>query len=91
MFKEFQPIQDWWGKEKDGFQSRLETEQAWKVSIEEIKSRNFNLDISNPYVKKTINQDPNLLLAKYKEQQNQIQDLRNELKAILKKALSGEG
>ena len=91
MFKEFQPIQDWWGKEKDGFQSRVETEQAWKVSIEEIKSRNLNLDISNPFVKEKINQDPYLLLAKYKEQQNKIQDLRNEIKAILKKSLSGEG
>ena len=90
MFKEFQPIQDWWGKEKDGFKSRVETEQAWKVSIEEIKLRNFNLDISNPFVKEKINQDPNLILAKYKEQQNQIKDLRYQLKTILEEALMGE-
>ncbi len=81
---EFQPIKDWWGTEKDGFQSREETEYAWKVSYEDIASRGFNLDISNPFIKEKINQDPNLLLAQYKDQQDHIQAIRNQLKTILK-------
>ena len=89
-FKEFQPIQEWWGSEKDDFESRVETNQAWKVSIEEIISRDYNLDISNPYIGEKINHDPNELLSQYKEQELQIQKLRNDLKAILEEALSKE-
>ena len=44
-FEEFQTEIDWWGNEADGFASRVETEQAWQVSIDEIIARNFNLDI----------------------------------------------
>ncbi len=87
-FKEFQPIQDWWGTEKDGFQSRVETEQAWKVSLEEISNRDFNLDIKNPHIRKQISHDPKQLLNEYKDQQKEIQNLRNKLKFILKDALS---
>ena len=89
-FKEFKTIQDWWGSEKDGFQARVETEQSWKVSIEEITSCNFNLDIKNPFIAEQINQDPHEILSQYHDQQDLIQDLRDQLKIILKQALSGE-
>ena len=38
---------DWWGgaDRKD----RQETELAWKVTIDEIKARNYNLDFRNPH------------------------------------------
>lgn len=39
--KEFIPIKEWWN-------SRAESEHAWKVSIEDVKELNYNLDISNP-------------------------------------------
>lgn len=41
--KHFDVIKTWW---KD----RKENEYAWKVSLTEIKERNFNLDIKNPHV-----------------------------------------
>lgn len=44
-FEEFQAEIDWWGNEADGFASRVENEQAWKVSIDDVIARNFNLDI----------------------------------------------
>lgn len=88
-FEEFQTEIDWWGSEEDGFASRVETEQAWKVSFEDLFSRDFNLDISNPHVGEQISHDPNDLLAEYNDQQNQIQSLRDQLKAILQEALSG--
>jgi len=88
-FEEFQTEIDWWGSEDDGFKSREETEQAWKVSIEDIAARNYNLDISNPHVDEQESHDPEELLAKYEKQQGEIQSLRDQLKAILDDALSG--
>ncbi|MBQ5778802.1 MAG: N-6 DNA methylase [Paludibacteraceae bacterium] len=41
---EFQPLKNWWN-------NRKETEQAWKVSIDELIANGYNLDIKNPCVK----------------------------------------
>ncbi len=78
---------DWWGDEADGFAKRVETEQAWKVSLDDIKASNYNLDIKNPHVGEQINHDPAELLHQYQAQQATITDLRSELKDILQKAL----
>ncbi|MFS8172943.1 N-6 DNA methylase [Vreelandella titanicae] len=87
-FAEFQTEIDWWGDEADGFASREETHQAWKVSIDEIKARNYNLDIKNPWQGETITHDPEELLAQYQQQQAEIQQLRDQLKTILGDALT---
>ena len=87
-FEEFQTEIDWWGNEADGFASRVETEQAWQVSIEDIIARNFNLDIKNPHVGEVISHDPQELLSDYAKQQNDIQVLRDQLKGILSAALA---
>jgi len=89
-FEEFQTEIDWWGDEADGFAKRVETEQAWKVSIDTIIERTFNLDIKNPFVGEVISHDPEELLAGYSKQQADIQGLRDQLKGILSSALSGE-
>lgn len=89
-FEEFQTEIDWWGDEADGFAARVENEQAWKVGIDEIIARNFNLDIKNPHVGEQVSHDPDELLADYAEQQQQIGELRNQLKRILGDAL-GKG
>ncbi len=39
--KEFAPIKKWWN-------DRKESDICWKVSIEEIQKRNYDLDIKNP-------------------------------------------
>ena len=39
---EFLPIKDWW-------ENRTESEVCWKVHIETIKARNYDLDIKNPH------------------------------------------
>lgn len=41
--KHFNEIKEWWN-------NREENEYAWRVSINEIKERNFNLDIKNTHV-----------------------------------------
>jgi len=89
-FEEFQTEIDWWGNEADGFASRVETEQAWQVSIDDIIARNFNLDIKNPHVGEVISHDPQELLSDYAKQQNDIQVLRDQLKGILSAALSDQ-
>ncbi|PSW58041.1 N-6 DNA methylase [Photobacterium leiognathi] len=86
-FEEFQQEIDWWGNEADGFATRVENEHAWKVSIKDIIERNFNLDIKNPYQDEVIVHDPQELLASYQQQQQEITELRNQLKNILGDAL----
>ncbi|MEN4745176.1 ABC-three component system protein [Pantoea agglomerans] len=88
-FEEFQAEIDWWGNEADDFASREENNQAWKVSIDDIIARNFNLDIKNPYQGETISHDPDELLAHYQTQQAEISELRNQLRDILAAALAG--
>lgn len=88
-FEEFQAEIDWWGNEADGFASREENNQAWKISIDDIIARNFNLDIKNPYQGETISHDPDELLAQYQKQQAEISELRNQLRDILGAALAG--
>ena len=90
-FEEFQPEINWWGNEADGFASRVGTAQAWKVSIDEIKARNYNLDINNPHVGEQTVHDPDELLAKYAKQQEEIGTLRGQLKTILAAALGNGG
>lgn len=41
--EEFQPIKDWWN-------NRAESEIAWKVHLETIKQRGYDLDIKNPHI-----------------------------------------
>tara|TARA_R110002124_G_scaffold258410_2_gene424215 strand:+ start:3845 stop:5332 length:1488 start_codon:yes stop_codon:yes gene_type:complete len=87
-FEEFETELEWWGNEADGFASRVENEQAWKVSIDDIIARNYNLDIKNPHVGEVISHDPQTLLSDYAKQQADIQVLRDQLKGILSAALS---
>lgn len=87
--EEFDVEKAWWGREADGFASRVETEQAWKVSIETIKAANYNLDQKNPHAAEVVSHDPDLLLADYARQQGEAQSLRDQLKEILAKSLVG--
>lgn len=87
-FEEFRAEIEWWGKEKDDFKARIEDQYAWKVPVEEIVSRNYNLDISNPHVGDQVNHDPDDLLAAYKAEQKKIIELRGQLKAIMAEALT---
>lgn len=90
-FEEFQTDIDWWGKEEDGFKTRVENEQAWKVTAKEIVERNYNLDIKNPHVGEQITHDSDELLALYNKEQGEIASLKNQLKVILANALNTNG
>lgn len=87
---EFDVEKAWWGNEADGFASRVENEFAWKVSIDDIRAKGFNLDQKNPHVGEVISHDPDELLMQYQAQQADAQTIRDELKAILAAALEGK-
>ncbi len=79
------PCADWWGgAERKG---RQESEVAWKVSLEEIKARNYNLDFKNPHTVADDHGDLDELLTQLDEAEQQAAALRDQLKAILAEAL----
>ncbi|MGP1256755.1 MAG: N-6 DNA methylase [Kiloniellales bacterium] len=86
-FEEFETEIAWWGDESDGFASRVATEQAWKVSVEDLIASNYNFDIKNPHEIEAENRDPDEILRAYADTQANIQSLRNQLKAFLSDAL----
>ncbi|RPH79089.1 MAG: SAM-dependent DNA methyltransferase [Nitrospiraceae bacterium] len=79
-FEHLKPCIDWWEK-------REGNEVAWKVTIDEIKARNFNLDFKNPHTVEEDHGDPAGLLAKLEESEAATATLRDRLKAILEEAL----
>lgn len=76
---------DWWGGSER--QGRQVTEQAWKVGIEEIKARNYNLDCKNPHTVTADHGEPEELLAQLDAAEARTAALRDQLKAILAEAL----
>jgi type I restriction enzyme M protein len=81
-----QACMDWWGgKDRKG---REEGPQAWRVSAEDIKARNYNLDIKNPTSIAEDHGDPETLLADLNEAEAETARLRDHLKAILAEALA---
>lgn len=85
---EFEPLTAWWGSETNNFSSREETSLAWKMSLADIKARNYNLDCKNPHIGEQITHDPEQLLAQYKTMQQDIANLRTQLRTILAGALT---
>jgi len=61
---------------------------AWRVSVEDIRADNSNLDSKDPHAEEEAGHDPEELLAKYERQQTEIQELRDQLKDILGAALT---
>ena len=78
--EEFAPEKAWW-------QNRQESEQAWKVSVEQIKANGYNLDIKNPNTVEDDHGDPEELLAEYKTLLASVAETREKLKQELMDAL----
>lgn len=76
----FKPCMEWWDKRK-------ENEVAWKIALDEIKARNYNLDFKNPHTVEEDHGDPKELLVKLAQSEADTAKLRDKLKAILQEAL----
>lgn len=76
--KEFDLERKWWNKRK-------ETDYAWKVSFEELKARNYNLDVKNPIGAKqeksyTIIELSDLLTKSFEKSNQILKELISDLK-----------
>lgn len=72
--EEFEPIKKWWGKRKAG-------PHAWKVSIDDIKAKNWSLDFKNPAaVSSAAHKSPADLLAEIEATEHKISVLLGEMK-----------
>ena len=78
--EEFTPEKEWW-------ENRVENEFAWKVGIDEIRERKFNLDIANPNTAEGGHRDPDELLALYEKERAAAAKVRERLKRALAEAL----
>lgn len=78
--QEFAPEKAWWD-------NREVNDRAWKVTLDEIKARNYNLDISNPNTPDEDHGDPVELLRQYHELSRQVDETRAALKDELMAAL----
>jgi len=79
--EEFDSIKEWWD-------NRTESEVAWKVSIDDIKKRNYNLDIKNPNIIEVDELNPEEVLADYRTKQAEVKNILEKIKAELTEALS---
>lgn len=83
--EEFAPEKAWW-------ENREESELSWRVSVEEIKANNYNLDIKNPNKVDEEHGDPVELLAKYQKLMAEAGVVRDTLKKELMVAFDrGQG
>lgn len=78
LLKEFSVERNWWN-------DRVEGQNSWKVSIEDIKARNYNLDIKNPKrkveeEKKSLDELVNHFESNLSEIQRLFVELRKGLK-----------
>lgn len=76
--KEFEPIKQWWN-------NRQESEICWKVSIDTIKERGFDLDIKNPTKQEEAHEYTSVeLLEMLSKSFQKSNELFNQLKEALK-------
>jgi len=80
--EEFEPERLWWD-------NREETDRAWRVSIEDIAARGYNLDIKNPRSADDGPGDAEALLAEYRTLRGQVAEVRDKLRDELRAALEG--
>lgn len=78
--EEFDLEKKWWN-------NREENEYAWKISVEEIKNRNYNLDFKNPNKEEEDLGDPKILLEKYHKAKDEVEKLQGTLIEELRKIL----
>jgi type I restriction enzyme M protein len=85
---EFDLEKKWWGGATR--KGRKTNEYAWKMSVQELEARNYNLDCDNPHKVEVNHRDPDELMAEYLEIDRQMRDAQNSLKQELIRALGGK-
>ena len=82
----FEDCVAWWGgQNRDG---RKENENAWRIGIDEIKAKNYNLDFKNPNTIEAGHGDPQDLLKILKDTETEISTIRNQFTEIISSAFT---
>ena len=84
-FEYLQACIDWWGGVKR--EGRQESEVAWRVTIDQVKERNYNLDFKNPHSEEADHGDPEEVLVVLEQAEKEVARVRDKLKSILEEAL----
>lgn len=78
--KEFDAEKNWWTKRKS-------SPLAWKVTLEEIKAKNYNLDFKNPHQEVDTLAAPEVILEHYRKTETKIHNIQDEIVKVLTEAL----
>ena len=78
--KEFDLEKFWWN-------NREENQHAWKISVDEIKKRNYNLDIKNPHQAADTLASQEVILEKFNAAEKKIASIQDEIVKVLTEAL----
>ena len=78
--KEFDAEKDWWKKRKG-------SPLAWKITLDEIKAKNYNLDFKNPHEEADSLEAPEVILEQYHKTEAKITSIQNEIVKVLTEAL----
>jgi type I restriction enzyme M protein len=81
--EEFDALRKWW-LERD------ERANAWRVTIDELRKRNFNLDVKNPNRAAMHNESSAEALEAYRKKQASVGSTLQELAALLREALADD-
>jgi type I restriction enzyme M protein len=83
QFEEFEPCRAWWN-------NREENERAWRVPVESVVERGYNLDIKNPNAAQDLDHlPPEQLMGSILEKERRIEGILAEIEALLQDGRSG--
>ncbi|WP_299173548.1 class I SAM-dependent DNA methyltransferase [uncultured Brevundimonas sp.] len=88
-FEEFEAEKAWWGDASR--QGRKQTPLSWKVDVQEIKERNYNLDITNPFKPDGDNRSVDELIRAYDQSEREMRAANAALISALQTALGHAG
>lgn len=77
---EFDSEREWWD-------SRIEGPFAWRVSIEESRDRNFDLDVKNPNAGSEQERSLDSALDSFRAKQAELQNLVSDIKKVLREVI----
>ena len=77
---------EWWGGSER--RSRENADRAWKVTADEVRARDYNLDIKNPRTQEDQHGDAEALLDELRIVEAEVADVRAQLKKSLTEALT---
>jgi type I restriction enzyme M protein len=84
-FEHFKRCIEWWGGADR--QGRVASETAWRVSVQDIRARGYNLDVPNPHAVPDDFGDPAEALAALENAEAETATVRDRLRAMLEEAL----